>query len=163
MGEQFTLAISSRGYVYTWGMNDRGQLGVGHETPLFEPAQIPFIGPTAKHTIKSATKIACGLKHCLILTKNCQLYSWGSNLQCQLGKKLAVIQGNNGSVAAGVQAHSNVPVHIAAYDQAVPLEIACGSYHNIVLSHALPKQEQPNFDNQILTKYGLGDDQTANN
>ena len=37
MGEQFTLAISSRGYVYTWGMNDRGQLGIGNDYPICEP------------------------------------------------------------------------------------------------------------------------------
>ena len=35
--------------------------------------------------------IGCGLKHVLAMTKDLQLYSWGSNMQCQLGKKL----GNN--------------------------------------------------------------------
>lgn len=24
MGEQFTIALSQKGYVYTWGMNDKG-------------------------------------------------------------------------------------------------------------------------------------------
>ena len=24
MGEQFTVALSQKGYVYTWGMNDKG-------------------------------------------------------------------------------------------------------------------------------------------
>ena len=24
MGEYFTIAMSTRGYVYTWGMNDKG-------------------------------------------------------------------------------------------------------------------------------------------
>jgi mitogen-activated protein kinase kinase kinase 9 len=37
MGEQFTIAMSIKGYVYTWGMNDKGQLGNGSETPAFEP------------------------------------------------------------------------------------------------------------------------------
>jgi len=37
MGEQFTIARSSRGYVYTWGMNEKGQLGIGIDTPAFEP------------------------------------------------------------------------------------------------------------------------------
>lgn len=82
MGEQFTIALSMRGYVYTWGMNDKGQLGNGTEVPTNDPYQIPSIGPTNKHPIKAATKIACGLKHCLVLTKNYQLCSWGSNLQC---------------------------------------------------------------------------------
>ena len=106
-----------RGYVYTWGMNERGQLGVGSESPTYEPVQIPQIGPTAKHSIKAVTKIACGLKHCLVLTKHYQLYTWGSNLQCQLGKKLPVVPGGNGGQGAGgVQAHSNIPVHVTAYE-----------------------------------------------
>ena len=41
MGEQFTIAMSLRGYVYTWGMNDKGQLGLGIDTPVYEPVQIP--------------------------------------------------------------------------------------------------------------------------
>lgn len=51
-------------------MNDKGQLGNGNEVPTYEPYQVPSIGPTAKHPIKPATKIACGLKHCIVLTKN---------------------------------------------------------------------------------------------
>lgn len=50
---------------------------------------------------------------------------------------------------------SNVPIQITAYDQATPIQIACGSYHNIILSESLPKQEQPSLENQILTTYGL--------
>ena len=88
MGEQFTIALSKRGYVYTWGMNDKGQLGIGNESPAYDPVQIPQIGPSAKHTIKPITKIACGLKHCLVLSNKYKLYAWGSNLQCQLGKRL---------------------------------------------------------------------------
>lgn len=33
--------------------------------------------------------------------------------------------------------------------------MACGSYHNIILSRALPKQETSNLDNQIVTTYGI--------
>jgi len=163
MGEQFTVALSMRGYIYTWGMNDKGQLGVGNDSPAFEPIQVPQIGPTAKHTIKPITKIGCGLKHVLVLTKNCQLYSWGSNLQCQLGKKLNnAANGPNGQ--AGVQVYSSVPVHVTAYEQAVPIMISSGAYHNVILSRALPKIEEPTFDNQIVTQYGLvGDASHAKN
>jgi alpha-tubulin suppressor-like RCC1 family protein len=37
MGEQFSMALSMKGYVYTWGMNDKGQLGLGNESPAYEP------------------------------------------------------------------------------------------------------------------------------
>jgi alpha-tubulin suppressor-like RCC1 family protein len=31
MGEYFTVVLSTRGYVYVWGMNDKGQLGIGQD------------------------------------------------------------------------------------------------------------------------------------
>ena len=112
MGEQFTIALSQRGYCYTWGMNDKGQLGNGTEYPSYEPIQVSNIGATSQHPIKAITKIACGLKHCLVMTKNSQLVAWGSNLQCQLGKKLSQMQGQG----QAPQAHSNLPVVVSAYD-----------------------------------------------
>ena len=112
MGEQFTIALSQRGYCYTWGMNDKGQLGNGTEYPSYEPIQVSNIGATSQHPIKAITKIACGLKHCLVMTKNSQLVAWGSNLQCQLGKKLSQMQGQG----QAPQAHSNLPVVVNAYD-----------------------------------------------
>lgn len=41
MGEYLTVALSTRGYVYTWGLNDKGQLGVGQDIPYaFEPMTV---------------------------------------------------------------------------------------------------------------------------
>lgn len=100
------------------------------------------------------------------MTKNSQLYSWGSNLQCQLGKKLIspTSFGQGSSGAGGVQVYSSVPVHITAYEQSMPIQISCGAYHNIILSRALPKAEHPSFENQIVTFYGLvGEAQTQKN
>ena len=42
--------------------------------------------------------------------------------------------------------------------------IASGSYHNLVLSRALPKQESSNLENQIVTTFGVqGESQQQNN
>jgi hypothetical protein len=42
--------------------------------------------------------------------------------------------------------------------------IAAGSYHNLILSRALPKQESPTVDSQIVTTYGISaDTQQQNN
>ena len=78
MGEQFSIALSIKGYVYTWGMNEKGQLGLGNENPMYEPVQVPSVGP--RQTVRPITKISCGLKHCLVLTSNDKLFAWGSNL-----------------------------------------------------------------------------------
>lgn len=50
MGEYFTIAMSTRGYVYTWGMNDKGQLGINSDAPYsFEPVAVSSAkGPLSK-------------------------------------------------------------------------------------------------------------------
>ena len=66
--------------------------------------------------MRPVTKISCGLKHCLVLTSNDKLFAWGSNLQCQLGRRLvAASQGGQGSNQ--VLAFSNVPVEVTAYEK----------------------------------------------
>lgn len=43
MGEYFCLALSCRGYVYAWGMNEKGQLGVKlpeNQPYSFEPLAV---------------------------------------------------------------------------------------------------------------------------
>ena len=60
MGEYFTIALSAKGVVYSWGMNDKGQLGIGTEVPSLVPQQVQNLLP------KSVQKIDCGLKHCLM-------------------------------------------------------------------------------------------------
>jgi hypothetical protein len=37
----------------------------------------------------------------------------------------------------------------------MPIQISCGSYHNIILSRVHPKHDAPSLDNQIITSYGL--------
>jgi len=68
MGEYLTVALSTRGYVYTWGMNDKGQLGIGQEvTQTFEPVAVS----SSKSTLsKAVQRIDCGLKHVMALTKD---------------------------------------------------------------------------------------------
>jgi|LauGreDrversion4_2_1035121.scaffolds.fasta_scaffold59029_1 alpha-tubulin suppressor-like RCC1 family protein len=66
------MALSNKGIVYTWGLNDKGQLGVGNEIPTVEPQPVTAL-------TKPVSKIDCGLKHCVALTKDYQLFIWGSN------------------------------------------------------------------------------------
>lgn len=37
LGEQFSMALSNKGQLYTWGFNDKGQLGLGNELPTMDP------------------------------------------------------------------------------------------------------------------------------
>lgn len=131
MGEYFSIAMSTRGYVYTWGMNDKGQLGINSDVPYsFEPVAVS----SSKSTLsKAVQKIACGLKHCIVLTKDYQLFSWGSNQLFQLGRKLPGNSNKN---------YSPQPGQITAFEGAKPFKISCGSYHNVCLSYRMPKVEE---------------------
>src|SRR4051794_32326895 len=40
LGEQFSVALSNKGIVYTWGQNDKGQLGLGTDIPSWEPSPV---------------------------------------------------------------------------------------------------------------------------
>lgn len=84
LGEYFSLALSRRGYVYSWGSNDKGQLGTLPDSAYsIEPVAVT----SSKNTLsKAVSAIACGMKHSIALTKDNQLYVWGSNQQNQLGK-----------------------------------------------------------------------------
>jgi alpha-tubulin suppressor-like RCC1 family protein len=73
LGEQFSMALSNKGIVYTWGQNDKGQLGLGNEISTWEPQPVTGLG-------KLIQRIDSGLKHCVALTKSYELYAWGSNL-----------------------------------------------------------------------------------
>lgn len=77
MGEYFSVALSARGYVYTWGANDKGQCGVNSEAShIYEPIAVS----SSKSTLSKACQaIDCGLSHVVVLTKDYKLFSWGSN------------------------------------------------------------------------------------
>jgi alpha-tubulin suppressor-like RCC1 family protein len=68
LGEYFSLALSKRGYVYSWGSNDKGQLGTLAETAFsIEPVAVT----SSKNTLsKAVSAIACGINHSLALTKD---------------------------------------------------------------------------------------------
>ena len=77
MGEYFSLALSKRGYVYSWGSNDIGQLGIVNDV-LYSAE--PVAVTSSKNTLsKAVSQISCGMKHSLALTKDNQVYAWGSN------------------------------------------------------------------------------------
>ena len=42
---------------------------------------------------------------------------------------------------------SNEPILLSSFDSVMPISIACGSYHTLILSKGLPKIENPSLDN----------------
>lgn len=71
-GKNHSAFIDSKMEIYSWGYNKYGQLGLNHfRTPVPIPTKVSFG--------QSVTKIRCGYKNSLILTKEFECYSCGDN------------------------------------------------------------------------------------
>lgn len=69
-GPNYTMILSAAGKVYSWGANDRGQLGYGD----FQDA----VTPHCVSALKNIAKIACGAGHAAALTHSGAVYTWGA-------------------------------------------------------------------------------------
>lgn len=77
-GYNHTLAITFNGHVYSWGNNEHGQLGLGPDVP--EMVKRPILNPY----LSNITKLSAGNEHSVALTKNLDVYIWGSSSQTGL-------------------------------------------------------------------------------
>lgn len=79
-----TLALTEKGRVYSWGENDRGQVGNGTSgSPVSTPTDI-----TDYLKLPGGVKpieIYAGYKSSFVITDDGSTYVWGANDTCQLG------------------------------------------------------------------------------
>jgi alpha-tubulin suppressor-like RCC1 family protein/outer membrane protein assembly factor BamB len=73
----FSLAIQTNGTLWAWGLNDRGQLGVGN-------TNVQRI-PTRVGTASNWFQVEAGAAHVLALRRDGTLWAWGANSAGQLG------------------------------------------------------------------------------
>jgi alpha-tubulin suppressor-like RCC1 family protein len=77
-GISHTIALKNDGTVWTWGRNNAGQLGLGSSTnDVLRPVNVVGMTPVAE--------VAAGNNHCLALTTDGRVWSWGGNGSGQLG------------------------------------------------------------------------------
>ncbi|XP_065220283.1 RCC1 and BTB domain-containing protein 1-like [Planococcus citri] len=70
-GENFVLALTEKGEMFSWGENNDCRLGFGHSKKIGVPTMIP---PFAD---KRVIDVACGSQHVTVLCKDQKIYSWG--------------------------------------------------------------------------------------
>jgi len=78
-GEEFSLCLTETGRVLSWGRYNSNVLGHGEDGHLHIPLIIAAIEEL------NIIDIAAGASHCLALTDNGTVYSWGNNEEGQLG------------------------------------------------------------------------------
>lgn len=76
-GHSFSLALDSSGHVYVFGVNQRGQLGLGHTQSKTQPTKI--------NSLDSIAKVFAGWSSAFAIDQKGQVWSWGSNRVGQLG------------------------------------------------------------------------------
>lgn len=114
-GADHTTAYSSEQQtVYSWGWGDFGRLGHGNSSDLFIPQPIKALGGMA------IRQIACGDCHCMAITGEGEVHSWGRNQNGQLGL------GNNED--------AHVPRKVAALQGLKVMMLAAGAEHSAAVT-----------------------------
>lgn len=83
VGDRFNLVLTNSGELYSWGERTEGQLGRGSGDEEKGHSRLPRL-------LKSLTsvrfvQITCGKHHCLALSDDGRVFSWGHNKHGQLG------------------------------------------------------------------------------
>jgi len=112
-GAEHSVALKDNGTVWTWGKNDKGQLGKEGIALSKEPVWVSGIS--------DVKFIAAGAYHTIALTNNGTLWAWGWNEYKQLGI-------------------STEPVNFSSKPEALPglsniKAAAGGTYHSLVLAN----------------------------
>ncbi|PWA22073.1 hypothetical protein CCH79_00010338 [Gambusia affinis] len=116
-GGSHTVALTDSGGVYSFGLGQFGQLGLG--TFVFE-SQLPR--PVQRVQAGRPTRVTCGESHTAVLTDTGLLYSFGD--------------GRHGKLGLGDQNFTN-RFHPAVVPRFLPLAVqaaACGGCHMVVLA-----------------------------
>jgi len=109
----FCFAIADNGYVYAWGRNEAGQLGLGGTKDQFVPKVVSDL------TGYEIVEVATGKSHALFLTSCGKVFASGSNEQgqCGQGKKTGTLE---------------TPQRVA-HDGADVVGVACGAEFSVML------------------------------
>ena len=80
-GNDFTIALSTCGKVFSWGAGELGQLGIGRVTKRMTPGMVDI----CTKDNDNITNVSAGWGHVLVSSKKGMLFSWGFNTYGQLG------------------------------------------------------------------------------
>ena len=79
-GNHHSFYINDKRQVFAWGLNNHGQLGIGHKENTCQPTKIE------KFDGLNVQRLAGGEHHSIALTADGTVYCWGKNDEGQCGK-----------------------------------------------------------------------------
>jgi alpha-tubulin suppressor-like RCC1 family protein len=113
-GEYYGMALRADGTVWTWGLNNYGQLGNGNTTAQDSPVEVT----TSSAPLANVIAIAAGGDHGLALESNGTVWAWGYNA--------------NGELGNGTTTNSDVAVQVSSLPSVVA--ISGGGFHSLALT-----------------------------
>ena len=118
-GWDHTMAITEDGSLYTWGNGYEGTrpvTGHGHLNNVLTPAKVKALAG------KVVVHVACGWDHCMAVTKDGHLFTWGGNPSGALG---------NGSTS-----ESRIPTRVTLGGLEAERVVACdgGQNHTVAVT-----------------------------
>ena len=114
-GANHILLLAHTGVLFSFGLNDRGQLGHGNIRARANPTVVEALEGIAM------IDIACGHWHCIALSEYGDVYSWGWNEHNQLGHSV-----DTSTVA--------IPTLIEGDEDINFVSVSCGTRHSAALS-----------------------------
>lgn len=83
-GAEHTIIVDDEGYLWTWGKNTYGQLGLGHNDTVKVPTEVVLKKNNVTVKVEHAS---VGDYHTVVVDQLGGLWTWGSNSHYQLGFK----------------------------------------------------------------------------
>ena len=111
-GRSYSLCLTNDGHIYSFGRNQKGQLGLGNYDYRNNPTLISEIP-------NNIVQISAGDKYSLCLTNAGEIYAWGKNMGGQLG--------------LGNYNNRNIPTLVPTLPNNI-IQIEAGNNHSLVLS-----------------------------
>uniref|UniRef100_A0A6B2KW11 Protein kinase domain-containing protein n=1 Tax=Arcella intermedia TaxID=1963864 RepID=A0A6B2KW11_9EUKA len=140
--------VYSGNYVYCFGENSHGQLGMGYTSSFLEPT----INQAIFSNQSEVLAMACGLRQSLVLTADGKLWCFGRNTNGELGIKY-VDKNNN------LLTQVDTPQEIPFFNDIKIKQIACGVNSSMVLT---VEGVVYVFGNNSVGQLGLGISQGEN-
>lgn len=111
-GEQTLFAVTPDGKLFATGYGAGGRLGIGGTDSVSTPTLVESL----QHVFVKKVAVNSGGKHCLALTADGEVYSWG--------------EGEDGKLGHGNRISYDRPKLIEALSGVGVVDIACGSAHS---------------------------------
>ncbi|XP_076233389.1 E3 ubiquitin-protein ligase HERC2 [Calliopsis andreniformis] len=117
-GEQTLFAVTADGKVYATGYGAVGRLGIGGTDSVMVPTLLESI----QHVFVKKVAVNSGGKHCLALSSEGHVYSWG--------------EGDDGKLGHGNRLSYDRPKLIEELLGMEIVDIACGGHHSAAITSA---------------------------